>query len=50
MNPVRAKLVETPAKWKWSSAAAHLKRKDDKLVKAEPLTAIVQKPWEKFLS
>ena len=50
MNPVRAKLVKTPSKWKWSSAAAHIKNKDDKLVKAEQLTAIVQKPWAKFLS
>jgi len=43
-------LVEAPQKWKWSSAASHIKNKDDKLVKVEQLNAIVQKPWAKFLS
>ncbi|MFP3983895.1 MAG: transposase [Desulfurivibrionaceae bacterium] len=30
MNPVRAKLVDTPIKWKWCSAGAHIRKKDDK--------------------
>lgn len=50
MNPLRAWLVDVPQKWKWSSASAHIKNKDDELVKVEPLIAIVQKPWAKFLS
>ena len=50
MNPVRAKLVETPKKWKWSSAAAHIRKKDDTLVSVEPLISIVHKPWAQFLS
>ncbi len=29
MNPVRAKLVDAPQKWKWSRAAAHIKNKDE---------------------
>ena len=49
MNPVRAKLVETPIKWRWSSAAAHIRNKDDQLVKVGPLNTIVQKPWAEFL-
>ena len=32
MNPVRASLVDDPAKWPWSSAAAHLSGCDDRLV------------------
>ncbi|MFP4040596.1 MAG: transposase [Desulfosudaceae bacterium] len=50
MNPVRAKLVTTPQAWPWSSAAAHIRKKDDKLVTVKPLMEIVQKPWAKFLS
>ncbi len=36
-NPVRARLVEKPEDYPWSSAAAHLRRADDVLVKALPL-------------
>jgi len=49
LNPVRSGLVKKPEDWPWSSAGAHIKGKDDFLVKTKPLQEIVNKPWEKFL-
>ncbi len=49
MNPVRADLVARPGDWPWSSAAAHLAGRDDRLVKASPLLEIVR-DWPRFLS
>lgn len=49
LNPVRAGIVDSPEKWKWSSANAHLLKKDDVLVSALPLLEIVDEPWENFL-
>jgi putative transposase len=37
LNPVRAKLVPQAQAWRWSSVAAHLSGKDDKLVKVAPI-------------
>ncbi len=37
LNPVRAKLVPQAQDWQWSSVAAHLSGKDDRLVKVEPI-------------
>jgi putative transposase len=37
LNPVRAKLVEQPEHWPWSSASAHLRRRDDGLVTVKPV-------------
>ena len=37
MNPVRARLVSRPEDWPWSSARAHLARRDDGLVLTRPL-------------
>lgn len=37
LNPVRAKLVQQAQDWRWSSVAAHLSGKDDKLVKVAPV-------------
>lgn len=48
LNPVRAKLVEHPRQWPWSSARAHLKGRDDRLVKVAPLLAMVG-DWKAFL-
>jgi len=48
-NPVRAGLVKKPWLYRWSSADAHLKGKDDGLVKTSPLLDIV-KDWRGFLS
>ena len=36
LNPVRARLVERPQDWPWSSVSAHLAGKDDGLVKVAP--------------
>ena len=37
LNPARAKLVPQAQDWQWSSVAAHLSGKYDKLVKVEPI-------------
>lgn len=37
LNPVRARLAKTPQKWRWSSAAAHLKGQNDELCTVAPL-------------
>ena len=37
LNPVRAGLVQAPSRYRWSSAAAHLRRRDDVLVQVAPL-------------
>jgi putative transposase len=36
-NPVRAHLVQNAQEWPWSSVAAHLSGKDDRLVKVAPV-------------
>jgi putative transposase len=48
LNPVRARLVERPGDWRWSSARAHLTGKDDRLVQVTPLLAMVA-DWQAFL-
>jgi putative transposase len=42
LNPVRAGLVKKAEDWPWSSAGAHIKGKDDILVKAKPLRGMVK--------
>jgi putative transposase len=37
LNPVRARLVERAADWRWSSAGAHLAGKDDGVVMVAPV-------------
>ena len=49
MNPVRAGLVRRPGRYRWSSAAAHLRGRDDSLVRVHPLLELVG-DWRKFLS
>lgn len=49
MNPVRANLVTDAAAWPWSSAQAHLSKKDDGLVKVSPLLEMVG-DWKTFLA
>ncbi len=44
LNPVRARLATALSEYRWSSACAHIKRKDDCLVKVAPLLALV-KNW-----
>ena len=36
INPVRAGLVQAPSRYRWSSAAAHLRGRDDVLVQVAP--------------
>jgi putative transposase len=48
LNPVRAKLVDRAHQWPWSSAKAHLKGSDDRLVKVKPLLAMAG-DWKAFL-
>ena len=50
LNPVRAGLVKKPVAWRWSSAGAHAKGKDDILVQTKPLLDMIKSPWAKFLS
>jgi len=48
-NPVRARLVKHPWQWPWSSAAAHVAGKDDRLVTVRPLLAKVP-GWRRFVA
>ena len=48
LNPVRAGLVARPADWPWSSAKAHLERRDDGLCRVGPLLDLAGK-WRAFL-
>ena len=47
-NPVRARLVPRPRDWAWSSARAHLARRDDDLVTVRPLLDLAG-DWSGFL-
>ena len=49
LNPVRAGLAAAPRDYAWSSARAHLKRRDDCLVKVSPLLEIAGN-WRRLLS
>jgi len=40
LNPVRAGLVRAPSRYRWSSAAAHVRGRDDTLVRVAPLHAL----------
>ena len=48
MNPVRAGMTKLPQGWKRSSARAHLKGRDDRLVEAGPLLETVD-DWRSYL-
>jgi putative transposase len=48
LNPLRAKLARRARDWKWSSARAHLARRDDGLVRVKPLLALAP-DWADFL-
>lgn len=49
LNPVRAKLSDRAADWRWSSASAHMAGNNDRLVNVEPLLGLVKKQWSKYL-
>jgi putative transposase len=48
MNPVRAGLVDSPGEYPWSSAAAHILGREDRLVKVAPLLGLVD-DWGEFI-
>ncbi|MDA3896749.1 MAG: hypothetical protein PF482_11460, partial [Desulfobacteraceae bacterium] len=43
-------LVAKPEAWPWSSAEAHIKGKNDLLVKMRPLCEMINKNWKQFLA
>ncbi len=47
-NPVRARLCSRARDWPWSSAAAHLAEREDRLVTVRPLLELVP-DWEAFI-
>jgi putative transposase len=49
LNPVRAGLINAPTRYRWSSAAAHVRGKDDVLVRVKPLLKLVPN-WRGFLA
>jgi putative transposase len=49
LNPVRAGFVKAPSQYRWCSAAAHLRGKDDALVRVGPLLQL-QPEWRRFLT
>lgn len=49
LNPVKAQLVDSPEKWKWSSARAHVLKKDDDIVTVKPMLDRVGN-WSNYLS
>jgi putative transposase len=49
LNPVRAGATDKAEQYPWSSAAAHIKGRDDQLVKVSPLRNIVRN-WRAFLA
>lgn len=49
LNPVRAGLVARAGEYRWSSARAHLRCRDDALARVTPLLALVGRDWSAFL-
>ncbi len=49
LNPVRARLVKRARQWPWSSAAAHLKGRDDELATVAPLLELAP-DWKDYLA
>ncbi|MGH8647962.1 MAG: transposase [Burkholderiales bacterium] len=47
-NPVRARIVETPAKYPWSSYAHHAEGRENKVIQDHPIyVALGSTPWER---
>ena len=49
LNPVRARLINAPSRYRWSSAAAHVRGRDDSLVQVAPLLELAPN-WRAFLA
>jgi len=41
LNPVRARLVTDPIAYPWSSARAHIEKRNDVLVRVSPLLELI---------
>jgi len=50
INPVKRDYVNQPEDWPWSSAQAHIMKKDDSLVQAKQLPERVERDWQDFLA
>jgi len=48
-NPVRAGLIKAPNRYRWSSTAAHVRGRDDTLVRVAPLLRLAPN-WRAFLA
>jgi putative transposase len=48
MNPVRARMVQHPWEYEWSSARAHVRGRNDLLVNVKPMKERVEN-WREFL-
>lgn len=48
LNPVRAGLCAHPGQWPWSSATAHIRGRDDMLVRVAPMLERIS-DWQGFL-
>ena len=46
---MRAGLIDAPSRYSWSGAAAHVRGRDDALVRVAPLTKMVPN-WRSFLA
>ncbi len=49
LNPVAAGLCRQASEWRWSSATAHLRGRDDALVEVSPMLSIVG-DWSRYLA
>ena len=49
MNPVRSGMVRQPWRYRWSSAAAHVRGQDDGLVHVKPMMELVGEDWRAYL-
>ena len=49
LNPVKAKLCESPESWSWSSAEVHLQGVDDAVVEVAPMLQRITN-WREYLS
>ncbi len=50
INPVKREYVDQPEAWKWSSAKAHIEKKDDSLVRVKSLLDRVENKWSDSLA
>jgi len=49
MNPVRARLARQPWRYRWSSTAAHVRGRDDGLVRVKPMLELAGDDWRTYV-